>query len=83
MIFHILLLSDRISWNEDIDSSLSKKKKGLILQSTFGSLIFLFRGVGYPSLWPSKDCQQPLDVSNEFTFKVIDSILSGNSLVHP
>ncbi|KHG19960.1 hexb2 [Gossypium arboreum] len=34
-------------------------------------------GTGYPSLWPSKDCQQPLDVSNEFTFKVIDGILSG------
>ncbi|KAJ4968554.1 hypothetical protein NE237_015255 [Protea cynaroides] len=33
-------------------------------------------GTGYPSLWPSRDCQQPLDVSNEFTFKVIDGILS-------
>ncbi|XP_062105114.1 beta-hexosaminidase 3 [Humulus lupulus] len=33
-------------------------------------------GVGYPSLWPSKDCQEPLDVSNEFTFKLIDGILS-------
>ncbi|XP_044508140.1 beta-hexosaminidase 3-like [Mangifera indica] len=33
-------------------------------------------GVGYPSLWPSNDCQQPLDISNEFTFKVIDGILS-------
>lgn len=36
------------------------------------------RGIGYPSLWPSKDCPQPLDVSNEFTFEVIDGILSGN-----
>ncbi|KAM7280588.1 hypothetical protein ACFE04_007722 [Oxalis oulophora] len=34
-------------------------------------------GVGYPELWPSRICQQPLDVSNEFTFKVIDGILSG------
>lgn len=38
----------------------------------------MFRGKGYPSLWPSKDCQEPLDVSNDFTFKVIDGILSGN-----
>ncbi|XP_020532041.1 beta-hexosaminidase 3, partial [Amborella trichopoda] len=38
-------------------------------------------GIGYPSLWPSSDCQQPLDVSNEFTFKVIDSILSDFSKV--
>lgn len=38
-------------------------------------------GKGYPSLWPSKDCQQPLDVSNEFTFKVIDGILSDFSKV--
>ncbi|KAI9153526.1 hypothetical protein LWI28_012686 [Acer negundo] len=34
------------------------------------------RGKGFPSLWPSKDCQQPLDVSNEFSFKVINGILS-------
>uniref|UniRef100_A0A803QMT3 Beta-hexosaminidase n=1 Tax=Cannabis sativa TaxID=3483 RepID=A0A803QMT3_CANSA len=33
-------------------------------------------GNGYPSLWPSKDCQEPLDVSNDFTFKLIDGILS-------
>ncbi|KAL5580075.1 hypothetical protein UlMin_012517 [Ulmus minor] len=33
-------------------------------------------GVGYPSLWPSKDCKEPLDVSNNFTFQVIDGILS-------
>ncbi|KAE8663018.1 Beta-hexosaminidase 3 [Hibiscus syriacus] len=38
-------------------------------------------GVGYPSLWPSKNCQQPLDVSNEFTFKVIDGILSDFSKI--
>lgn len=41
-------------------------------------IVSFFRGVGYPALWPSKDCQQPLDVSNEFTFRVIDGILSGN-----
>ncbi|XP_044975043.1 beta-hexosaminidase 3-like [Hordeum vulgare subsp. vulgare] len=38
-------------------------------------------GVGYPSLWPSATCQQPLDVSSEFTFKVIDGILSDFSKV--
>ncbi|XVF40838.1 hypothetical protein PTKIN_Ptkin01aG0148500 [Pterospermum kingtungense] len=38
-------------------------------------------GIGYPLLWPSKDCQQPLDVSNEFTFKVIDGILSDFSKI--
>lgn len=38
-------------------------------------------GVGYHSLWPSADCQEPLDVSNEFVFKVIDGILSDFSKV--
>ncbi|KAK4605666.1 hypothetical protein RGQ29_000106 [Quercus rubra] len=38
-------------------------------------------GIGYPSLWPSKDCPEPLDVSNEFTFKVIDGILSDFSKI--
>ncbi|XP_077225335.1 beta-hexosaminidase 3-like isoform X1 [Tasmannia lanceolata] len=38
-------------------------------------------GIGYPSLWPSLDCRQPLDVSNEFTFNVIDGILSDFSKV--
>lgn len=38
-------------------------------------------GIGYPSLWPSSKCQEPLDVSNEFTFKVIDGILSDFSKV--
>ncbi|XP_073000288.1 beta-hexosaminidase 3 [Typha latifolia] len=38
-------------------------------------------GVGYPSLWPSSNCQEPLDVSNEFSFKVLDGILSDYSKV--
>ncbi|XP_058183164.1 beta-hexosaminidase 3-like isoform X2 [Rhododendron vialii] len=38
-------------------------------------------GTDYPTLWPSQDCQQPLDVSNEFTFQVIDGILSDLSKV--
>ncbi|KAJ3708228.1 hypothetical protein LUZ61_011933 [Rhynchospora tenuis] len=33
-------------------------------------------GFGYPSLWPSNGCRNPLDVSNEFAFEVIDGILS-------
>ncbi|CAD6228819.1 unnamed protein product [Miscanthus lutarioriparius] len=35
-------------------------------------------GVGYPSLWPSESCREPLDVSKNFTFEVIDGILSGD-----
>ncbi|GFP95757.1 beta-hexosaminidase 3 [Phtheirospermum japonicum] len=38
-------------------------------------------GVGYPSLWPSRDCKEPLDVSNEFTFKLIDGTLSDFSKI--
>ncbi|KAF7032040.1 hypothetical protein CFC21_043268 [Triticum aestivum] len=38
-------------------------------------------GVGYPELWPSDSCREPLDVSNNFTFKVIDGILSDFSKV--
>jgi len=38
-------------------------------------------GVGYPLLWPSDSCKEPLDVSNNFTFTVIDGILSDFSKV--
>ncbi|KAH9622782.1 hypothetical protein KSS87_007378 [Heliosperma pusillum] len=38
-------------------------------------------GNGYPSLWPSAACKEPLDVSNEFTFQVINGILSDFSKV--
>ncbi|KAL0918905.1 hypothetical protein M5K25_010952 [Dendrobium thyrsiflorum] len=38
-------------------------------------------GLGYPSLWPSFNCREPLDVSNEFTFQVLDGILSDFSKV--
>ncbi|KAI3908166.1 hypothetical protein MKW98_029467 [Papaver atlanticum] len=50
----------------------------LIFVSGFGNITM---GVGYPQLWPSPSCQQPLDVSNEFTFEVIDGILSDFSKV--
>eukprot|EP00850_Spirogloea_muscicola_P005928 SM000027S09709 [mRNA] locus=s27:999024:1002537:+ [translate_table: standard] len=33
-------------------------------------------GVGYPKLWPANNCTQPLDVSSNFTFDVIDGILT-------
>ncbi|WOL17887.1 hypothetical protein Cni_G26680 [Canna indica] len=38
-------------------------------------------GVGYPALWPSSECKEPLDVSKKFTFKVIDGILSDFSKI--
>ncbi|XP_047968685.1 beta-hexosaminidase 3-like isoform X1 [Salvia hispanica] len=38
-------------------------------------------GVGYPSLRPSENCTGPLDVSNDFTFKLIDGILSDFSKI--
>lgn len=38
-------------------------------------------GIGYPSLWPSEDCPEPLDVSKEFTFELINGILSDFSKV--
>jgi hypothetical protein len=37
------------------------------------------RGVGYPELLPSPTCQEPLDVSNNFTFELIDGIFLGES----
>ncbi|MFS8012133.1 putative beta-N-acetylhexosaminidase [Helianthus anomalus] len=38
-------------------------------------------GIGYPALWPSKTCREPLDVSNDFTFKLINGILSDFSKI--
>ncbi|KAJ3708229.1 hypothetical protein LUZ61_011934 [Rhynchospora tenuis] len=38
-------------------------------------------GIGYPSLWPSNGCRNPLDVTNEFAFEIIDGILSDFSKV--
>ncbi|KAK7273097.1 hypothetical protein RIF29_14143 [Crotalaria pallida] len=34
-------------------------------------------GAGYPDLWPSHSCREPLDVSKQFTFDVISGILAG------
>lgn len=40
-------------------------------------------GVGYPDLWPSPSCKEPLDVSKNFTFDVISGILSDMRKVFP
>lgn len=40
-------------------------------------------GVGYPDLWPSADCREPLDVSKNFTFKVITSMLADLRKIFP
>ncbi|CAI5480611.1 unnamed protein product [Closterium sp. Yama58-4] len=34
-------------------------------------------GVGYPVLYPSPTCKEPLDVSNEFTFELIKGVLTA------
>ncbi|CAI5999427.1 unnamed protein product, partial [Closterium sp. NIES-65] len=33
-------------------------------------------GVGYPVLYPSPTCKEPLDVSNDFTFELIKGVLT-------
>eukprot|EP00249_Psilotum_nudum_P034528 c53683_g1_i1 orf=62-1657(-) len=38
-------------------------------------------GVGYPKLWPSPNCTQPLDPSDEFVYQVIGGVLSDFSKV--
>lgn len=40
-------------------------------------------GLGYPQLWPSGNCTQPLDVSRNFTFRLINGIISDFSKVFP
>ncbi|KAH9623305.1 hypothetical protein KSS87_008451 [Heliosperma pusillum] len=37
-------------------------------------------GIGYPDLWPSLTCKEPLDVSKNFTFDVISGILKGKGM---
>ncbi|KAL4562434.1 hypothetical protein LXL04_034637 [Taraxacum kok-saghyz] len=41
----------------------------------------VYWGVGYPELWTSKNCTEPLDVRNEFTFKLINGVLSDFSKI--
>ncbi|CAJ1977722.1 unnamed protein product [Sphenostylis stenocarpa] len=40
-------------------------------------------GVGYPDLWPSPSCNQPLDVSKKFTFDVLSGILTDMRKIFP
>uniref|UniRef100_A0A1D1YL31 beta-N-acetylhexosaminidase n=1 Tax=Anthurium amnicola TaxID=1678845 RepID=A0A1D1YL31_9ARAE len=40
-------------------------------------------GVGYPDLWPSPNCTEPLDVSKNFTFEVISGILKDMGKIFP
>lgn len=64
--------------NKGFSIWIAKKFFWAVCSSHLWCLPRLFRGVGYPSLWPSASCKEPLDVSNEFTFQVIEGILSGN-----
>ncbi|WVZ05927.1 hypothetical protein V8G54_019273 [Vigna mungo] len=38
-------------------------------------------GAGYPDLWPSPSCREPLDVSKNFTFDVISGILTDLAII--
>ncbi|CAN1798321.1 Beta-hexosaminidase 1 [Linum perenne] len=40
-------------------------------------------GVGYPDLWPSSSCREPLDVAKNYTFDVISGILSDMRKIFP
>ncbi|KAK6120677.1 hypothetical protein DH2020_045575 [Rehmannia glutinosa] len=40
-------------------------------------------GAGYPDLWPSSSCKEPLDVSKNFTFDLISGLLSDLRKVFP
>ncbi|KAF6136399.1 hypothetical protein GIB67_038971 [Kingdonia uniflora] len=40
-------------------------------------------GTGYPDLWPSLTCREPLDITKEFSFDVISGILSDMRKIFP
>ncbi|KAG7030740.1 Beta-hexosaminidase 1, partial [Cucurbita argyrosperma subsp. argyrosperma] len=40
-------------------------------------------GVGYPNLWPSPSCKEPLDVTKNFTFDLISGILTDLRKIFP
>ncbi|KAL2329631.1 hypothetical protein Fmac_017212 [Flemingia macrophylla] len=40
-------------------------------------------GAGYPDLWPSPSCREPLDVSKAYTFDVISGILTDMRKIFP
>ncbi|KAI3497244.1 hypothetical protein L1887_39722 [Cichorium endivia] len=40
-------------------------------------------GIGYPDLWSSTSCKEPLDVSKNFTFEVLSGILQDMREIFP
>ncbi|KGN50514.1 beta-hexosaminidase 1 [Cucumis sativus] len=40
-------------------------------------------GIGYPDLWPSPSCKEPLDVTKNFTFDLISGILTDLRKIFP
>ncbi|KAG6665727.1 beta-hexosaminidase 1 [Carya illinoinensis] len=40
-------------------------------------------GAGYPDLWPSPSCREPLDVTKNFSFDVISGILTDMRKIFP
>lgn len=40
-------------------------------------------GKGYPDLWPSPTCREPLDVSKNFTFDVVSGIIADMKKLFP
>ncbi|OVA18265.1 Glycoside hydrolase family 20 [Macleaya cordata] len=40
-------------------------------------------GAGYPELWPSDTCREPLDVTKNFTFDVVSGILTDMRKIFP
>ncbi|KAJ9545672.1 hypothetical protein OSB04_025379 [Centaurea solstitialis] len=53
------------------------------LAASFCNFLLKFRGTGYPDLWPSDSCKQPLDVSKNFTFEVLSGILEDMRHIFP
>ncbi|KAF1860910.1 hypothetical protein Lal_00000325 [Lupinus albus] len=43
----------------------------------------IVKGIGYPDLWPSTSCREPLDVSKKFTFDVLSGILTDLRKIFP
>lgn len=40
-------------------------------------------GIGYPDLWPSPNCTEPLDVTKDFTFELISGMLMDMKHIFP
>ncbi|EXB65336.1 Beta-hexosaminidase subunit [Morus notabilis] len=50
---------------------------------TVEDAIEIVMGAGYPDLWPSSTCREPLDVSKNFTFDVVSGILEDLRKIFP